>query len=224
MADSPTDTANEAAEEPRPENPLRRCIVMREERPKADLIRFVVDPDGRIVADLAGHLPGRGVWVTAEQSAVATAIKSQAFAKSLKRPVDIPPELTDVILRQLVKRALESLSLANKAGLLTTGFAQVFALIESGKVAVLLHGAEAAEDGRAKLDRKFSAIARNADRAPRIVSNFTIDQLSLAIGRTNVVHAALVAGGATERFMREAERAVRFGLGSGIPNTSAPDN
>ena len=49
------------------EGPLRTCVVTRAELPQADLIRFVADPDGVIVPDLAQRLPGRGVWVTASR-------------------------------------------------------------------------------------------------------------------------------------------------------------
>jgi uncharacterized protein len=45
--------------------PLRRCIVTRERLPKERMIRFVVAPDRRIVPDLAGRLPGRGIWLSA---------------------------------------------------------------------------------------------------------------------------------------------------------------
>ena len=50
---------------------LRRCIVTRSELSPDNLIRFVADPAGGIVPDIARKLPGRGVWVTGERSAVS---------------------------------------------------------------------------------------------------------------------------------------------------------
>jgi uncharacterized protein len=194
---------------------LRRCVVTRAERDPADLLRFVVDPAGTIVPDLARKLPGRGVWVTADSATVAAAAKSNAFAKSLKRQVVVPPDLSNVVETLFVKRALEALSLANKAGLLTTGFEKVDALLEGGRAAALLHGSDAASDGRDRLDRKYTAIGREKGRSGPIVDWLTIAQLSLAIGRANVVHAGLKQGGATNRFLREAERLRRYRSGLG---------
>ena len=114
-----------------------------------------------------------------------------------------------------VKRALEALSLANKAGLVTTGFEKVETLMSGGRAAALLQGADAAEDGKRKLDRKFAAVQRDSGKAAPIVDWLTIEQLSLAIGRSNVVHAALKQGGATQRFLLEAERLRRYRSGFG---------
>jgi len=195
--------------------PLRRCILTRAERAPADLIRFVVDPEGRVVPDLARKLPGRGVWVTADKASVAAAAEGKAFAKSLKRQVSVAPDLPQAVEALFVRRVLEALSLANKAGLLSTGFDKVEALIGGGRAAALVQGADAAEDGKRKLDRKFAAIQQDSGKAAPIVDWLTIEQLSLAIGRSNVVHAGLKQGGATQRFLREAERLRRYRSGFG---------
>lgn len=192
---------------------LRRCAVSRAERAPDDLIRFVVDPSGSIVPDLARKLPGRGVWVTADMTSVAAAAKANAFAKSLKRQVKVPPDLPQAVETLFVKRVLQALSLANKAGLVITGFEKVETLLSSGRAAALLHGCDAAEDGRRKLDRKFTAINRDKGQPATVVDWLTIEELSLAIGRSNVVHAGLKLGGATQRFLREAERLRRYRSG-----------
>ena len=194
---------------------LRRCILTRVERDPADLLRFVADPEGRLVPDLSRKLPGRGVWVTADKASVSAAAETRAFAKSLKRAVTVAPDLPQRVEALFVKRALEALSLANKAGLVTTGFEKVETLISGGRAAALLQGADAAEDGKRKLDRKFAAVQRDSGKAAPIVDWLTIEQLSLAIGRSNVVHAALKQGGATQRFLLEAERLRRYRSGFG---------
>jgi uncharacterized protein len=194
---------------------LRRCILTRVERDPADLLRFVADPEGRLVPDLSRKLPGRGVWVTADKASVTAAAETSAFAKSLKRAVTVAADLPQTVEALFVKRALEALSLANKAGLVTTGFEKVETLISGGRAAALLQGADAAEDGKRKLDRKFAAIQRDSGKAAPIVDWLTIEQLSLAIGRSNVVHAALKQGGATQRFLLEAERLRRYRSGFG---------
>lgn len=194
---------------------LRRCILTRVERDPADLLRFVADPEGRLVPDLSRKLPGRGVWVTADKASVAAAVEARAFAKSLKRAVAVSPDLPQLVETLFVRRTLEALSLANKAGLVTTGFEKVEALIGNGRAAALVQGADAAADGKHKLDRKFAAIQRDSGKAGPVVDWLTIEQLSLAIGRSNVVHAALKQGGATQRFLREAERLRRYRSGFG---------
>jgi predicted RNA-binding protein YlxR (DUF448 family) len=194
---------------------LRRCIVAREERSPDDLIRFVLDPAGALVPDLARKLPGRGVWVTADKASVAAAVKANAFAKSLKRQVTVAPDLPDAIDALFLKRALAALSLANKAGLVTTGFEKVEKLLDGGRAVALFHGSNSSAEGRRKLDRKFAAIQRDRGKAGPVVDWLTIEELSLAIGRLNVVHAGLKQGGATNRLLREAERLRRYRSGFG---------
>lgn len=192
------------------EGPLRTCVVTRQQGPVEELIRFVAGPDGTIVPDLARKLPGRGVWVSLQKSVVATAIKTRAFNRTLKREVKADPELPALIDRLLAVRALAALSLTNKAGLTLTGFSKIDTNISEGSVWILLHGHGAGDDGVEKLDRRFKAMSRDLGRPPHIVRTFTIEQMSLALGRSNVVHAALKMGGAAEQFLVQAERLVKY--------------
>lgn len=192
---------------------LRRCAVTRQELQPEELIRFVADPSGTIVPDLTRKLPGRGVWVKCERAAVEAAVKANAFAKSLKRQVGVPQDLPQRIDTLFLERILKALSLANKAGLVSTGAEKVDKLLGSGKAAALVHGADGTAEGRRKLDAKFTAIQRDKGRSAPIVDWLTIEQLSLAMGRSNVVHAALIQGGATERLLSEAERLRRYRCG-----------
>ncbi|HEX2842222.1 RNA-binding protein [Hyphomicrobium sp.] len=193
---------------------LRLCAATREALDPDALIRFVAGPDGDIVPDLARRLPGRGVWVTASKDVLARAVKANVFAKSLKRNVRADSQLPDRVEQLLEKRALEALAIANKAGLVTTGFQQVDELLESGTAVGLVQGADAAEGGREKLQRKFAAVARAKGQKTALVTSLSTEQLSLAMGRSNVVHAALIQGGAAQRFLNEAERLERYRSGS----------
>jgi uncharacterized protein len=186
------------------------CAVTRAELAPGELIRFVRAPNGELVPDLEMRLPGRGVWVTCDRKILEKAIKTKAFGRSLQADVTLPPDLADRIDTMLLRRATDALALANKAGRITSGFQQVDAALEKGKVAVLVQGADAADDGRGKLDRKFRAIQREKGANAPIVDILTIAQMSLAIGRPSVVHAALLPGGLTKRFQREAERVSRY--------------
>ncbi len=156
-----------------PEGSLRLCAATRVERSPDDLIRFVAGPEG-IVPDLARRLPGRGVWVTADRESVAKAVKSKAFARSLKAPVAVADDLAARVDGLLERRAAEALSLANKAGSVVTGFEKIDRRLVSGDITALVHGSDAADGGREKLDRKFVAIAGGERAAGRIVTLLTI--------------------------------------------------
>jgi uncharacterized protein len=191
----------------------RRCAVKRVEKSTADLIRFVRGPDGRIVPDLARRLPSRGVWVTATRQAVAAAVKGKVFAHSLRCQVEVPLDLADLVERLLARRLAEAFSLANKAGIVVTGFTKVAAALPTGTAYLLVHASDAAGDGIRKLDARHRA--RIGPRAPRAICELTGAELSLALGRPNVVHAALAESGAAHRAMTEAERLRRFRASEG---------
>jgi predicted RNA-binding protein YlxR (DUF448 family) len=188
----------------------RTCVVTRRAGRPEDLIRFVVSPDGVIVPDVAHRLPGRGVWVTGDRTTVSEAVRSKAFNKSLRRQVTIPADLPDQVDALLVRRLVDALALANKAGLVTTGFTRTEAAILASDAFIVAHASDAAPDGVKKLDRLYTAIARETGRTPNVVRLLDVMQMSLAIGRSNVVHAALKPGGAARRFLEEAQRLVRY--------------
>jgi uncharacterized protein len=197
-------------DEERNGGPLRLCAVSRSPRPVDDLIRFVLGPEGSIVPDLARRLPGRGVWVDARRDRVEAAVRQRAFARSLRRPAFAAEDLASQVEGLMARRLAEAISLARKAGLLVVGFAQVDALIERGRAVLLIHAADAGKDGAAKLSRKFEGLLGCGRATQAIVTDLTGQQLDLAIGRSNVVHAAASAGGASQRIQREAGRLRRY--------------
>ncbi|MFN0219403.1 MAG: RNA-binding protein [Hyphomicrobium sp.] len=197
--------------------PERQCAVTRALLSPEELIRFALSPDGAIIADLEGRLPGRGVWLTANRATVEKAVITKAFARSLKQQVVAPSDLAARVEALMLRRISGTLSLANKAGLVVAGFQQVDSCLEKGGVAALLHGSDAAADGRGKLDRKFQAIQRERGAPSPIVDLLTSSEMSLAMGRPSVVHAALIPGGLTARFLRAAGRVERYRSSSVVP-------
>jgi predicted RNA-binding protein YlxR (DUF448 family) len=180
---------------PRNEPATRTCIVTREALPTERLIRFVAAPDGAVVADLRSRLPGRGVWVTADATHVAAAEKKRLFARGLQADVTVEPGLADRVAALLREAALASLSLARKAGELVSGFAKVeAALRDAAPVAALFHATEAGGDGAAKLDGLARRHAERTGNPVPVIRIFGSWELDLAFGRTNVIHAALLAG------------------------------
>jgi uncharacterized protein len=196
--------------------PERLCAVTRVAGEPDGLIRFVLSPDGFIVPDLERCLPGRGVWLTCDHRIVKKAIQTKAFGRSLKSAVSVPSDLVERLDVMLVRRASDALSLATKAGYAVAGFQQVDSALEKGSIAAVLHGADAAADGSNKLDRKFKAIQSDRGATAPVCRVLTIAEMSLAMGRPSVVHAGLLPGGLTKRFLREAERVSRYRSSSAV--------
>lgn len=191
--------------EEKPIHPVRTCAVERRRKPDTQLLRFVLSPDLTVVPDLKRKLPGRGVWLTAEISIVKEALKRNAFQRAFKQKVKAGPDLPLQIETLMRKAVIESLSLANKAGLLITGFAKLEQAITKGGIIVLLHASEAAPDGVSKLDRKLAASFACKDHIlPKIC--LTSAELSLAAGKLNVIHAGLKEGEAAQPVLKKIER------------------
>jgi predicted RNA-binding protein YlxR (DUF448 family) len=215
---------------PRRDEPtVRSCIVSRLAMPSDQLIRFVLDPDGRVVPDLRRRLPGRGVWVTARREMVAAAEKKRLFARGFKAEAHVEPGLALRVGRLLEEGALQALSFARKAGEIVAGFAKVEAAIARGDVVAIVQAREAAGDGRAKIEAALKRRFGRADAVP-IVRIFRSEQLDLALGRSNVIHAALLAGRASENVMERVAALARFlgedglvGAGDDGRETEPPD-
>ena len=211
------------------DEPERTCAVTRAKRTPDELIRFVAGPDGMIVPDLAGRLPGRGVWVGCNKDTVATAARTNVFARSLKRKIGVPDGLAEQVDALMARRASEALSLANKAGLVAPGFTKAETAIAAGEAFALIHAREAVGDSAGKLDRRLKAVLLEMGRSDvvQIVCELTTDELSLAMGRPHVVHAALRTGGAANNFLRSAGRLqsyrAQLGRETGEPSHKGSD-
>lgn len=196
---------------PRARGSERLCVATREVRPVADLIRFVVGPNGEAVPDLKRNLPGRGVWVTASREILGEAIKRKAFARGFKRDVRLPADLIERTGRLLEQSVLDALAIAAKAGSVVSGFAKVENALAHDHVVGLLHAAEAAPDGVKKLN---AALRRNPNSGSvPVIQALTGLQLDLALGRPNVIHAALLAGPVSDTFLARLQRLERFRTG-----------
>lgn len=193
---------------PRARGRERLCVATHQVRPVQDLIRFVIGPNGEAVPDLKRKLPGRGVWVTATQDALGDAIKRKAFARGFKREVRLPPDLLGRTERLLERSALDALAIAGKASLVVTGFSRVAAALTHGETVALVHAAEAAPDGVKKLDALRRQTPSNGPVA--VIRLLTSAQLDLALGRPNVIHAALLAGPSSDTFLARLRRLEHF--------------
>ncbi len=185
----------------------RRCVVTGEVLPEIKLVRFVADPDGNIVPDIAASLPGRGIWVSADHASVTQAAAKNLFAKAAKASVVAGADLAERVERLLVARMQADLGLARRSGALVLGFDNVLrALSENSPPALLVEASDGAADGRRKL--RGSAYARGLKI--ETIECLTGDELSLALGRENVIHAALKPGRLAERLIFDAARLSGF--------------
>jgi predicted RNA-binding protein YlxR (DUF448 family) len=194
--------------------PERTCIVSRTVQPAAELIRFVVGPDLQVVPDLKHKLPGRGVWVTARADMVEEAVKRRLFNRAFKAEVKAPTTLAQDIGQTMRNELRQSLALANKAGVVISGFAKVESAISEKPLAALIHAAEAAEDGKRKLANQLRKRLGGAISGFPVIQDLSNDELDLALGRSHVIHAALVAGAGSDGFLNRWRR-YRFYSGRG---------
>ena len=191
---------------------MNMLAAMGAEPPTYAHLPMILGPDGTIVPDLKEKLPGRGVWLTAAHDTVAEAVKRKAFGRALKAEAKASDALADQIDKLLTEAALASFAMANKAGEVVFGHSKAEEALAKGRVVALVHAADAAEDGCRKLDGK--AMAATEGRRIPAVCTFSGDELSLASGRTNVIHAALIQGGAARKFLAAASRIERYRKGS----------
>jgi predicted RNA-binding protein YlxR (DUF448 family) len=218
----------------------RTCVVTRTATSPEGLLRFVRAPDGTVVPDVKEKLPGRGVWVTARRDLVEEAVRRRLFARGFKAEATADPGLADLVDRLLAEQALGALSMARKAGSVVTGFGKVTAALGKGGVVAVLHAREAAADGRRKVSQAMLRRARalagpdfgpetdedddeegdggagpdvapvTPGQLPRVVGMFSGAELDLALGGANVIHAALLAGGASTSFLNNAAALARY--------------
>ena len=217
----------------RPRRPSGCALRPATVRPVGEMIRFVAGPDGAVVPDLKRRLPGRGrlghgpprAW--SRRRCRRRRLRARP-ARATSRPRPTSPDVLDGLLE---RSALDALSIAHKAGLVVMGFAKVEAALASGPVVALIRARDAGADGGRKL---AAALRRRGDgRAAtgKIVEAFTSAQLDLALGRLNVVHAALLAGRASETFLERwrilesfrADEPDDRDIGSRQPNDNVPE-
>ncbi|WP_434616624.1 RNA-binding protein [Tabrizicola sp. M-4] len=180
------------------DGPERKCIVSGESQPKAGLIRFVVGPDAMVVPDILGRLPGRGIYVAAERAAIDKAAAKGLFSRAARQPVKAPEGLSDLIEAQLLRRVIDFVSMARKAGEAVTGYEKVKEWLVKGQASVLIQASDGSERGKTKL--------HPPEGENSFIGCLSSGELGLAFGRERAIHAALAAGGLERRVVEEAAR------------------
>ncbi|MEO9696566.1 MAG: RNA-binding protein [Tateyamaria sp.] len=185
------------ASKDRSDGPERKCIATGEVQPKYGLIRFVVGPETQIVPDIAGKLPGRGIYVAADRVALDTAVAKKLFARGAKMSVQVPENLTDEVERQLARRVVDLIALSRKSGRAVAGYEKVKGWLQMEEAQVLIQAVDGSGRGKTKLSTPHFG---------SYIGWLTSDELGLAFGRQTVIHGALASGGLTQRVVEEANR------------------
>jgi len=181
----------------REDGPERKCIATGETQPKSGLIRFVMGPDGQVVPDVLGKLPGRGVYVASTRAALEQAVKKKLFARGFKAQVTMPEDLVAEVERQVLRRVVDLLSLARKSGHAVGGYEKVKDWLLKEEAQVLIQALDGSGRGKSKL---------STPHLGKYIGCLTADELGMAFGRQTVIHAALASGGLSKRVVDEAQR------------------
>ena len=209
---------------------MRMCAVTREVRPIGELIRFVVSPQGEVIPDLKRRLPGRGMWVSASRRTVAEAVRRNQFSKGFKRDIRPAATLPADTEALLVRSATEALAMVAKARQVVSGFSKVEGALRGGLAQALIHASDGAADGIRKLDAIIRQKHGNPGESQEfstefpIVNVLTSAELDLALGRSNVIHAALLAGPASKTFLSRCQILVRYRMADDDKTADAARN
>ncbi len=200
--------------------PQRRCIVTGEIRDRELLLRFAIGPGAEIVPDIAARLPGRGLWLTPHRDIVERAVAKRLFARAARQAVTVAPELADRIEVLLVRRCIDAIGLARRAGLAVGGFEKVRQAVRAGGVALLFEAVDAAEDGSRKIRGLGSGLP--------IAAVLTASEIGAAFGRNRMVHVSVGRGPLSGRLLADANRITGFRSNARVhqplePNSAPPD-
>jgi predicted RNA-binding protein YlxR (DUF448 family) len=193
-------------------SPERTCILSRRTAPKEELIRLALSPDGEVAPDVRARAPGRGAWVgvgRAEFDAANAQGKLKgALARAFKvGDVKVPSDLGERIAAALRQSALDRLGMEARSGNLINGADRVETAARAGKIHLLLHAADAGDDGRRRLDQAWR-VGGGGPQGLVFPEGRTI--VSMALGRENVVHAALTDPAAARRVSHAIDRWLAF--------------
>lgn len=186
-----------------PHVPERTCILTRTTTPRTGLIRLALGPDGSVAPDVRARAPGRGAWIGVDRATLEAAQAKGKLKAALARAfktgaVNLPDDLGERIEAALRQAVLDRLGLEAKAGNLVTGGEKVDVALRRGDVELLIHAADAGDDGRGKRDQSLR-VGSDGEQRQGLV--FPADRaiLSLALGRQNVVHVAILDRAAAAR-------------------------
>lgn len=187
--------ADEAVARPKKQ---RRNIADGETGDRETMVRFVIAPDGVVVVDLEGKLPGRGLWLAANRDVLEGGRLAALFSRAAREKVTVPADLADKLEALLASRCQNLMGLARRAGLMVAGYEQVRGALRAGKAAVLIAASDGADDGRNK-------VRHLAPDLP-LIDSLTSAEIGAALGAGAMVHAALSDGRLAREILTTADK------------------
>ncbi|CTQ49272.1 hypothetical protein JDO7802_01285 [Jannaschia donghaensis] len=157
----------------------------------------MVGPDDTVYPDVAGKLPGRGIYVTADRTTLEKAVSKRLFSRGAKKQVQVPDGLLDLLETVLLKRLQDAIGMARKAGKAMAGYEKVKIMLDRGEARVLMQASDGSERGKGKLSTPSDG---------KWIGFLTADELGLAFGKDRVIHAAVASGTLARRIVEEAAR------------------
>ncbi|MBF0124264.1 MAG: DUF448 domain-containing protein [Magnetococcales bacterium] len=196
-------------------SPVRSCVVTRVTRDRGRLLRFVVDPMGRLMEDLPGRCPGRSVYVQPRPEHIVTLLKRRSLLRSWgQRSLSLPDEgeLLGRLAKGLSRRLLDGIGLACRAKQAWVGVEQLTALSQQANQPLLvLLAADTADHTREKAMR----LLRHFPHAQclRVLDR---EQLGAALGGNLIAVVSITGEPFVRRVATDAARWLTFnGLDSG---------
>ena len=187
-------------------DPVRQCCVTRERLPQSRMLRFVLSPENIAVPDVAGKLPGRGAWMSADKETVERGLASEALSRAFKAKTQTSEVTLDLIEQQLATRCIGLLGMAKKSGQATLGYDQVRTSLRKTSPGWILTAEDSAEDSRSKVHFLARALYKDLN----IAGGLTSAELGMAFGRQHVIHAVLSRGRLAESFGIAYRRLTEF--------------
>jgi len=170
----------------------RRCLASGGIRDPKDMVRFVLSPEGVVTPDIAGKLPGRGVWVSAERKSLEKTIALKSFARGFKGKAKLEGDLVNLTERLLMRRVLGLITMARKSSVIAMGFDQVQSMARESAIKFRIEAKDGSKDGRGKIRTLSKAINREQELAdPIVIGCFTAEEIGNALARESIVHAAI---------------------------------
>jgi predicted RNA-binding protein YlxR (DUF448 family)/ribosomal protein L30E len=181
----------------------RTCLGCRQSLGQARLIRFVRSPEGEVLVDLKGRLPGRGAYLCNNRSCIEDALRRKQFDRAFRR--DCRPitadQLSNVIAREILIRLASLLGMARKSAKFYAGSNAVLdALGRRKPLAVVI----LARDISPQIGEKV----RNRAALQKIVTTELFDKLELGriLGRAERSVVGLPDGKLADAFLDDLRR------------------
>jgi predicted RNA-binding protein YlxR (DUF448 family) len=192
--------------------PERKCILSGEHAARDELLRLALGPEGQVAPDVRARAPGRGAWIGVDRAALDAANAKGKLKGALTRAfktgdVNVPADLGERIEAALRQAVLDRLGLEARASNLILGSEKIEVAARRGQVELLIHAADAKEEGRRKLDQAWRVgREQEGSGAQGLVFPEGRAILSLALGRENVVHVAIIDRAAAARVIHALGR------------------